>query len=273
MRRPPFLPFLEGPPEFRVGLTPIPAGAWLAPDLETDWLTGKGVLLSARRDEVFRAAPGSEAAQGEVERLICAALSVTLSSDDAPALVRAARLVSDDLIIMAPNADGAWSAQAVCLCAPTFFSAADSIGKSLDGLHGPVPDRLGPNETQALGSRIARMFDGLRDGLVLERFNWTVQASNARFTPDGAPLRRLAETTRAEDAASVLHLRVERQTIRRLPETGAVLFTIRIALDPLKAVFAVEGAREAFLHAWRHAPAHVRAYKKWAVYERLVAVL
>jgi hypothetical protein len=129
---------------------------------------------------------------------------------------------------------------------------------------------LGPQNTQGLAFRIARMFEGLRDGVVLERFNWTIQASAARFTPDGAPLRALAAEAKAEDALSLLHLRVERQTIRLMPQTGAVLFTIRIALDPLEAVFAVEGAKAALAHAWRNAPDHVRAYKKWFAYERLV---
>ena len=273
MRRPPFLPFLEGPPEFRVGLKPIVESAWLAPDSETHWLSGKSDLLDVQSADVFRALPGSEAAQAEVAALIAAALQIETTKTEEPDLVRAARLVSDDLVIMARDAAEAWTAQAVCLCSPTFFSAGDAIGKSLDGLHGPVPDRLGPNETQALGARIARMFESLRDGLVLERFNWTVQASAARFTPDGAPLRKLAETARLEDALALLHLRVERQTIRLLPESGAVLFTIRIALDPLEAVFTVEGARDAFLHAWRNAPDHVRVYKKWAAYERLVTAL
>jgi hypothetical protein len=261
---------MEGPPEFRVGLKPISASAWLAPDLERASLEDKNTLIDARRDEVFRALPGAEAAQEEVERLICEALCVSPSTEDAPALLRAARLVSDDLVVMMREGE-AWNTRALCLCSPTFFSAEEAIGKSLEGLHGPVPDRLGPNNTQGMAFRIARMFEGLRDGVVLERFNWTVQASDARFTPDGAPLRALASEASEQDARTLLHLRVERQTIRLMPQTGAVLFTIRIALDPLEAVFAVEGAKEALAHAWRHAPDHVRAYKKWAAYERLAA--
>lgn len=273
MRRPPYLPFLEGPPEFRVGLKPIPETAWLSPDIEAAALAEKNALIDRALADVYRARPEAAAAEAEIETRIQDALGLAPKGTEEPALVRAARLVSDDLVVMLRDHEGVWRASSLILCSPTFFSAEQAFGQSLDWLHGPVPDQLGPNGTQALGARIARMFDALRDGLVMERFNWTVQASAARYTPNGAPLRALAETARLEDALGLLHLRVERQTIRLMPQTGAVLFTIRISLDPLAAVFAVEGARAAFFRAWREAPDHVRGYKKWAAYERLVAAL
>jgi len=268
--RPPFLPFLSGPPDFNVGLRPIGVEAWLAPDLEQGGIPSRRALMTTRASDVFRALPGSEHAQAEIEALVHATVPGGRAPSHLPTLMRAGWNISDDLAVMMRGPEG-WRAGAALLCSPTFFSAEEAIGKTLIGLHGPVPDRLGPNGAQALGARIGRVFDMLRDGLVLERFNWTVQAGDARFTPDGAPLRALAVATRNEDALDVLHLRVERQTIRLMPESGAVLFTIRIALDPLRALFAVEGARAAFADAWTRAPEHVRAYKKWFAYERLVA--
>ncbi|MET0182903.1 MAG: DUF3445 domain-containing protein [Caulobacterales bacterium] len=259
MRRPPYLPFLEGPPDFVVGLRPIPLGNWLAPDVEADWLPEKRALLRDRTTEVFAQTPGSEAAQKEAAALVGAART----------LLEAASLVSDDLCIMQER-DGVWTLTAAALCAPSFWSLAENIGGPLAHLHGPVPDRLGADGTQGLAQRIGRMFSALQPDTILERFNWTIQASAARFTPDGGPLRARAATARAEDALDLLHVRVERQTIRKLPQTGAVLFTIRVSTDPLRAVFAVDGAKQALARGWREAPEHVRAYKKWAAYEPLM---
>ena len=270
--RPPHLPFMSGAPDFVVGLRPIPQSAWISPDPEAASLSSKRALLSTRRAEVYAAASdgGAYNLELEVEHMVASERPDSAPLDDASPLVRAASLTSDDLVVMA-RADTSWRAVSLVLCSPTFFSAADAIGKDTIGVHAPVPDRLGPGGAQALGARIARVFEGLRPEHVLERFNWTVQAGPERFTPDGAPLRARAAATPEEDALDVVRLRVERQTIRRVPNADAVLFTIRISLDPLRTVFQSEGARDAFAVAWRDAPEHVRAYKKWAPYERLVA--
>lgn len=264
MRRPPYLPFLAGPPEFVVGLKPIEPAAWLAPDTEHAWLPEKRRLMAERAVDVIALTPGSEPAQAETAALICQAVA-----RPAGGFLEAAAAVSDDLCIMERRGD-VWSLTAAVLCAPSQWSLAENIGGPLTHLHGPVPDRLGPGETQGLAVRIARVFDALPSEAILERFNWTIQAGPERFMPDGAPARAAAEAAPEEEALPLLHLRVERQTIRRLPQTGGVLFTIRVATDPLAGVFAVEGAREALTRAWRGAPNHVRAYKKWAAYERLM---
>ena len=164
--------------------------------------------------------------------------------------------------------DGAWTNTALCLCSPTFFSANDAIGKSLFGLHRPVP-----GGDPGLGGRISRVFSLLRDELVLERHNWTVQWSDARYTPDGTPLRNAARAAALVEAQDALHVRVERQTIRRLPQTGAVLFTIRIRLSKLSDLLAEQTLAAAFQQAWREASPDVRAYKKWESLERHVAAL
>lgn len=249
MRSPPNLPFLAGPPDFTVGLRPIEEARWLTPDWEAAALPEKDALLKSDHPPV-RALAGSQAAQAEAATLIATALGAPAPAD----LAGAAALVSDDLVLL-QRAPDAWRATALALCSPTFFSAEEAIGGTLAALHGPVPEA-------SLAARITRVFDALRPDLVLERFNWTVQAGAARFTPQAPP-----------QGAGPLHLRVERQTIRRLPETRAVLFTIRISLDPLAAVFVDAAVREAFAQAWADAPAAVRAYKRWAQHEAAVAAL
>ena len=72
-------------------------------------------------------------------------------------------------------------------------------------------------------------------------------------------------------AVADLHLRVERQTIRKLPQTGAVVFTIRICVDPLAPILEDGVTREAFEDAWLGAAPALRRYKHWAELEPLVA--
>ncbi len=244
-----------------MGLKPISPEAWLAPDTETAALPEKRALLARHREKVFAETEGSALAQAELAALV--------GAQDLPT---GASLVSDDFCIMEKRGED-WLLSAAVLCAPTFWSLADNIGRPVSHLHGPVPDRLGPAGAQGMAARIVRMFEAVVPGVVMERFNWTVQAGPERFTPSQAPLIARANATPVLEAAGLLHLRVERQTIRKLPKTGAIVFTIRISIDPLAAAFAVDGARAAFAAAWAGAQDHVRTYKKWGPLERHVHAL
>jgi hypothetical protein len=265
MRTPPFRPFLAGAPQLVPGLKPIPPEAWLEPDTEAGvWLDEKRALMRSHRRDVFGAI-GADAEMAELAAQV-SAVKGEAEEDWPTPLEAAASLVSDDLCLLCSSTDGLWRLKAASLCAPTFWRLDEKLGEPLGGLHAPVP---GANP--GLVSRISRMFDALRPGQVLERFNWTVQAGDARFAPSQAASKALAASTPDEAALDTLFQRVERQTISKLPETGAVVFTIRIVLDPLRAVLTTPGDVRAFREAWAHVSPDLHAYKGWPAYDRLVA--
>jgi len=257
-RTPPYLPFLQGTPRFEPDLKPIPASQWLTADTEAEaWLRDKCLILKMMRANVV----GGDldgAAAAETLELIMAATGETPTQSMPTALEEAGSLVSDDLCLLTAARPGDWRLIAGVLCAPTYWTLPERIGMDLGGLHEPVPEG-----DPGLSARIARIFTGLNPDVVLERFNWTVQASEKRYTPD--------RPTVTGKQLSDLHLRVERQTIRKLPKTGAVLFTIRICVDPLVPILKDPEAREAFEDAWLGAPLAVRQYKAWGALEPLVA--
>jgi hypothetical protein len=239
-------------------LAPIDPAVWLVPDSEAHVLDWKAGLLGQRGLVVRESGCAGEAPPAaEAALAVEAALGAPVTGD----LTAASHLVSDDLVVM-ERVDGAWICSALSLTAPTFFAIDDVFGHDLRALHGPVPDGA------RLASRIARVFDHVREGQVLERFNWTLQAGPERFTPDAAPLRALAACADTANALDLLHLRVERQTISRLPQTGAVLFTIRVCLDSLAALSPAD--RPLLAQAWRTLGPEGRAYKGWTALEALV---
>ena len=65
-------------------------------------------------------------------------------------------------------------------------------------------------------------------------------------------------------------MRVERQTLRRLPASGGLVFTIRVWRHPLAALDGDPQRLTAFASAWRGATADFRAYKRLAVYDGLI---
>ena len=64
--------------------------------------------------------------------------------------------------------------------------------------------------------------------------------------------------------------RVERQTISKLPVCGAVAFTIRVTIDPLRAALPDAAHASAFRAAWDGIDPALADYKGWPHYERLV---
>jgi len=249
--------------DFRIGLAPIAPEAWLEGG-EADPAARKDALFEVARDLVWAETEGCRPAQAEALRLVESVLGAATSPPGLPPLYAAARRIADDLCLM-QKGDGQWRLSALSLSAGSFFTARDAIGKSLRELHVPVT-----RFRERFLARVERIFEGLRPGLVLERRNWTVLNSEALHTPDPAPIRaRLGEIDPAE-AGRRLQLRVERQTLRRLPESGAALFTIRVWLAPLERLAEDPARRSAFARAWREAPAEFRAYKRLDLYDALV---
>jgi hypothetical protein len=256
----------EDAAEFTIGLRAINAEGWLEGG-ETDPAARKDPLRAQAPELVWAETEGSQAAQLEVLEFVETALGRTIPTDGLPALYAASRQVPDDLCLMERREDG-WTLTALSLSAGSFFTAEDAIGKSLAGLHGPV---TGFN--QRLLPRVSRIFEGLREGLVLERRNWTLLNTDVLHTPAPAPIRALIPGIAAEQAASRLFTRVERQTLRRLPRTRGVLFTIRVWTSPLEQVLAEPQRAARFAQAWRTAHPDFRAYKHLELYDHLVEPL
>lgn len=253
-------PYADAPPDFAIGLAPIDEADWLEGG-EPDPAARKDALFETARDLVWAEAEGSRPGQEEVLALVEAATGGK-GNPAFPPLYAAARLAADDLCLMEKR-DGDWTLTALSLSAATFFTARDVVGKHLSALHGPVPgfeDRL--------LSRVSRIFEGLRPGLILQRRNWTVVNTDALHTPHPEPIR--ARIPEIADPAAELFVRVERQTLRRLPQTGGALFTIRVWRHPLGALRDDPERLAAFARAWRTATPEFRDYKKLHLYDALI---
>jgi hypothetical protein len=249
--------------DFQIGLGPIALADWLEGG-EADPAARKDALLAGSRGLVWAETPASRAGQAEALELVEAALGPAPVAAGLPPLYAAARRVPDDLCLMEKR-DGQWRLTALSLSAGSFFTAEAVIGRSLAELHGPVT-----GFADRFLVRVQRIFEGLRPELVLERRNWTVLNSDALHTPSSAPIRARIGEIEPTAAGRALSLRVERQTLRRLPRTGGALFTIRVWLAPLESLADQPERLAAFARAWRSATPELRAYKRFELYDDLV---
>jgi hypothetical protein len=180
----------------------------------------------------------------------------------------AGRLVQEDLCLMVRQPEG-WVLEAASVCAPSRWTLAEKMGRTLLDVHEPVP-----GYAEAIGRPTDAMFDKFTPERPVWRVNWTLLDRPELFQPAPEGRKRGGAGVTAANAGRALTFRVERQTMRVLPRTGAVLFGIRTYVRPL-AELAADPQTAAHLAASLRgtAPAFA-AYKGWlSVQEAALAYL
>ncbi len=251
---PPYLPHLRQPEILAMGLQPVTID-WLdACHNIAAWRDYKSAQFQRLGDDIYRVLPEAMPACSELAALIATHTGEIVDSDlngaSVDTLWRASLSVPEDLVIMLPGSEGYYIA-AASLCSPSHWRLREKIGRPIARVHDPIP-----NIHNALSPQIERFFDRLQHLRPVQRFNWSLQEDAHYFawpSDEKAPF----------DADTPLFYRVERQTLRRLPESGAIAFTIRVFLTPLSALLEIPGAMLALLAAVDETPAALAAYKNF----------
>ncbi|CAK7265466.1 hypothetical protein SEPCBS119000_001526 [Sporothrix epigloea] len=146
----------------------------------------------------------------------------------------AARLVQDDLAIMVEGEDGRYYLRAGAILLAGFWRLSDKLGMPLEEIHtsGDVPQY---NEKLQRG--MSNFFTRLRCGQTYCRNNYFIQVDDdlAWSGSIGAEDDEVVSWSTAEKDRAVEHhwFRSERQSLRRLPKSKAVIFTIRTYFHPV----------------------------------------
>jgi hypothetical protein len=157
-----------------------------------------------------------------------------------------ARLVQDDLVIMTERDDGQYYLTAGAVLLPGFWRLEDKFGMPLSEIHtsGDVPQfreklergmvnlfrRLKPEEMVGRNNYFFQVDDDLA-------WSWSI-GSEDREEGDGKGRSQHSSWGTAEKNRAIEHhyFRSERQTLRRLPKTGGVVFTIRTYFHPVTEI-------------------------------------
>jgi hypothetical protein len=279
------LSFEPGPFRMAMGLIALPESEMIElDDRYADEMAQRRVLLAEQHDDVFAAVAGSEAARQAVLDRLAVYLperfphwfvregvvlhnrltdeSWNLASPPADPLVVAARLVQEDLCIVEPDAEGAVLLTAGVVCFPSRWRLAEKIGRPLPGVHERVP---------FYGDKLARPVDrfmaNIKPGKLAMRLNWSIMDDPALFQPGGKFRTAHNAAITPENAGDRLFVRVERQTLSRLPSSGAVLFTIRVHVYQLSRLIAHDGIAARLAEAVRALPAETSHYKSLPTFQ------
>ena len=237
---------------FTIGLSPLSPLQWLDEDQNlVSYLDEKLNLYKTLPDQVLVQDEGTRAAQSEVLDLVQAHMlerfpvlyvrvgdvmhiagrhTVKLDDGTLSPIAIAGLLVQEDLVLMRKSPEG-WKLAAASVCFPSAWNLREKFKRPLAEIHAPVPGFNAGTRNAAL---IERMFDNLRVEQPVLRWNWSLHDDMRLHHPDShtGESRRFGDG----DLRGAVILRLERQTLRKLPKSGDILFTIRIYLDPLEAL-------------------------------------
>ena len=170
---------------------------------------------------------------------------------DEKTLWTASTWIAEDICLL-EEVDGRHMLTAASVCSPSNWHLEDKIGQSIDFIHAPVP-----GYEDQLSERVNRFLHGLRNNRVMLRYNWSIQSGNELYWRDGS-----THADKAENPTQVPHYwRIERQTFLRLPQSGAIVFGIRIFLHSFASLRQIDGFDQSIAALVTQLPAAERQYK------------
>ena len=266
--------------QLKLGLRPRQETCWLpreslfGDNTERDeQMRQKQHLFAHNRADIFAAFPSASTASAEMLQMVCDHLT---SHHQAPSpdidhtlhpLEAAARLVPEDLLLLAPRPQNnsenhpTWHLEAAALAFPAHWVLAEKMGHPMQMIHQPVP-----HYDERLARPVDRFFTAMKIGPISSRMNWSLQIGRDLFTP-----RRVSPKAAANnDDFHQLFLRIENQTLRKLPNTGYVVFTIRTHMLPMTLWQDDRDALQSMADMMQNMSPATKLYKGVPLYEPLV---
>ena len=248
----------------RMGLDPQPMADWLKPQAGDEALCAlRKELTRTKADLVLAVRPEAHAAVAELANILRErGFTGVKAGGNTATLASMAESVAEDLCILTPlsssgltrgprvverDEDTSYLFTAGVLCFPNRWKLPDKIGKTLIDTHAPVPDYAA-----AVGATVDRFLARLRPLRFYTRRNWGLASVPDLHLPESvAPVNPTTDTN--------FFLRIETQGFLKLPQTEAVVFSIRTNVTPWADV--PDEMRTAIIDAVRELSAPWKAYK------------
>ncbi len=140
-----------------------------------------------------------------------------------------ASALEPDIVLLVPDNDCQLRVVGGAVCFPSSWALTEKIGLTLAEVHAPVPTL-----NSQLATRIDAALSRLPPGACWLRENWGLAADAHLNRHPARGLDRLHAGVRLDGA----WLRLEHQALFRLPETGGVVFGIRVTVHRLAELAA-----------------------------------
>jgi hypothetical protein len=137
--------------------------------------------------------------------------------------------VPEDFAIMLRNPDtGIYSFRAGVICSSLGWNLGTKIGMKLHEIHAPIPDYK-----EKMQFSMDRYFAKKPTDKPIQRGSWGLEIDEPLFMPPGDPHEKLRDLQDPTHTVDRCRLRVDWQTLRRLPLSGAVVFNFKGLFTPV----------------------------------------
>lgn len=261
----PYRPFVGGPFRWRLGLRPLDLADWIetGPDHDAQMAAKREVLERHHTTAVVVDHDIDDEAAEVLDALRDHLRETGVNVDVAPPaadvhpLDAAGRLVQEDLVLMVER-NGRLVVGGGSVCFPNRWDLRSKIGRTMAEVHAPVA-RLNDQLEEPIDAVLSR----LRPDRAFWRLGWGVLDTGELYQAvDGTAAPRPGAESVEHLSLDDVHLRVERETLRRFPRTNCVLFTIRTHLTSLRDLASDREASELLIEAIGELPADVAEYKQ-----------
>ncbi|KAI4860117.1 hypothetical protein F4820DRAFT_437824 [Hypoxylon rubiginosum] len=230
--------------------------------LETDWwielestyktrIAQRKALYAEHGTSVLHWLPGSELACKElmemVLQFVCArypqyfSLSadksrlenrilgvVTVIKEKHPLLVLLDHIPEDFGIMLRDPESGYYHLRAGVVCSALGWNVGTKIGMKLHEIHEPIPDYR-----EKMQFSMDRFFSKMPASRPIQRGSWGLEVDQPLYMPPGDPHGAYRDVQDTSLTPERIHLRVDWQTLRRLPLSAAVVFNFKALFTPL----------------------------------------
>lgn len=169
------------------------------------------------------------------------------------------RQVQEDLLVLSGDVANGMPLIAGHLCFPNDWCLKDKLGKSFMDIHEPVP-----LFASTVGRSSSLLLERLKVGRPVWRVNWAFKITpQLTLTPQKVRLLHdeMNEAVTLDNFGERCYLRVERQTLSRLPLTNAILFTVHTCQTPLIDIVQDSDAVRRIANVVRTTPVKMLEYK------------
>ncbi|KAF5372889.1 hypothetical protein D9758_001713 [Tetrapyrgos nigripes] len=137
--------------------------------------------------------------------------------------------VPEDFLITLPDEKtGVYKMVAGVSCSSLGWNVQTKIGKPLQEIHGPVPDYK-----EKMAFSMDRYFSKMACDKPIQRGSWGLEIGQPLWLQDDDPHFKLRETQKPDLKVEDIYLRVDWQTLRRLPRSRAIVFNFKALFTPM----------------------------------------
>ncbi|KAL4788641.1 hypothetical protein BJX76DRAFT_344767 [Aspergillus varians] len=131
-------------------------------------------------------------------------------------------------IMLRDDKTGNYFLRAGVICSAMGWNVASKIGLQLHQIHDPIPDYK-----EKMQFSMDRFFTKMPVDKPIQRGSWGLEVGQPLYMPPGDPHEKLRTFQDPDLQLEDCHLRVDWQTLRRLPLSGAVVFNFKALFTPV----------------------------------------